>query len=277
MLIVPIVQNQDRVIRPRDFSFLTTDQLLVTSVFRTIQGEGPYAGRPAVFVRLAGCNYGDKTNFCRGCDTSFQFDKGTIYTHAALMDKIKALEGYDLRDILVVTGGEPTLQPSLLDFLNYARPAFEVLQIETNGSQAHFFDDYSRRRSINQPIRFPWVSIVVSPKANLAAMRYSKLSPTVLNSAACLKFVLSSDANDPHHEVPDWALGQLDSLDEHLTIYVSPLAVYQRPYEGEVASAWEDGLLDRERTAANYAYAAQYAMKHNLRLSIQMHLFTAIP
>lgn len=32
------------------------DKLLVTSIFYTIQGEGPFAGHPAIFVRLANCN-----------------------------------------------------------------------------------------------------------------------------------------------------------------------------------------------------------------------------
>ena len=36
----------------------------VHSIFHTIQGEGPYCGHPAVFIRLAGCNLQ-----CPGCDT----------------------------------------------------------------------------------------------------------------------------------------------------------------------------------------------------------------
>jgi 7-carboxy-7-deazaguanine synthase len=275
VIIVPITQNVDRIIRAKDYDFLKSDELLVTSVFRTIQGEGPYAGQVAVFVRLAGCNYGDKMAHCAGCDTSFQFDKGRVMTHADLLKEIKALPGFSLEDILVVTGGEPTLQPSLLDFFRKARGYFHAMQIETNGSQASFFKQYAERRAAD--LSFPWVSIVVSPKAAaLPAGRYAQLSPVVLSNASCLKFVLSSVEEDPHHEVPDWAIACKNSYDNPLLVYVSPLAVYAKAYDGEVASAWEDGLLDRKATAANYSYAAAYAMKHNLRLSIQQHLFLGV-
>ncbi|HEY6020017.1 MAG TPA: 7-carboxy-7-deazaguanine synthase QueE, partial [Candidatus Paceibacterota bacterium] len=42
------------------------ESFLVKDIFYTIQGEGPYAGRPAVFVRLGGCNLR-----CAFCDTDF--------------------------------------------------------------------------------------------------------------------------------------------------------------------------------------------------------------
>lgn len=44
------------------FKDAAQDTLLVTSVFFTLQGEGPYSGLPAVFVRLAKCNL--NCSFC---------------------------------------------------------------------------------------------------------------------------------------------------------------------------------------------------------------------
>lgn len=85
--------------------------------------------------------------------------------------------------------------------------------------------------------------------------------------------MVSADPNDPHHTIPQWAL----DFAKDGVVYVSPMAIYKKAYPGEVSSIWDDDLIDREKTAQNYAYAAQYAMKHNLHLSLQTHLFTAIP
>jgi 7-carboxy-7-deazaguanine synthase len=42
------------------------DNILVKGTFFSIQGEGKHAGRPAFFVRLAGCNLK-----CGLCDTDW--------------------------------------------------------------------------------------------------------------------------------------------------------------------------------------------------------------
>src|SRR3954467_9071958 len=42
------------------------NSLSIHSIFYTLQGEGPYSGCPAVFMRLAGCNLQ-----CPGCDTDY--------------------------------------------------------------------------------------------------------------------------------------------------------------------------------------------------------------
>ena len=47
--------------------------LAVHSIFYTIQGEGPFAGETAVFVRLAGCNLQ-----CPLCDTDYTSDRRMV-------------------------------------------------------------------------------------------------------------------------------------------------------------------------------------------------------
>lgn len=266
---IPIIpQNTDRNVSMRDFND-ANGGIRVTSIFPTIQGEGPYAGWPAMFVRLAGCNYGSKTDFCKFCDTSFQIDNGTLYSPNDLLDRLIRDPKYHHEQVLVVTGGEPTLQLNLLDLIVKADNSFHKIQIETNGTQPKFFQEAGERGMRKM------FHTVVSPKANLRIGSYPKVHDDVRWWADCFKFVLSSDPENPHHEIPDWALA--DAKHSAKSVYVSPMAVYKRPYDGEVSSIWDDTLIDRARTAANYAYAAQYAMKHNLKLSLQTHLFTAIP
>ncbi len=263
---IPILtQNVDRAVSARDYKSLGT-KIAVTSVFSTIQGEGPYAGHPAMFVRLAGCNYGGKDTHCNFCDTSFFLDSSTAYEPEDLVAAVIATEGYHPKQVLVITGGEPTLQNNLLTFIVKVRPHFKEIQIETNGTQPKFYTE-----AINRGIAIhSYFKSVVSPKANLKTGKYAPVPGDVLWWANCLKFVVSADPDNAHHEVPEWALASAK------TIYVSPMAIYLKAYSGEVSSIWEDGLIDKEATARNYNYAAQYAMKHNLLLSLQTHLFIGL-
>lgn len=116
-----------------------TRDLLVSEVFGpTIQGEGPLAGTPAVFVRLGLCNLS-----CSWCDTPYtwdwdRYDRTTELSHLPtqpILDFIR-VTGVPL---LVVTGGEPLVQANrLVPFLEDLRrqvPGVRV-QVETNGTMA---------------------------------------------------------------------------------------------------------------------------------------------
>ncbi len=103
-------------------------------VFHSLQGEGAFAGRPAVFLRLAFCNLA-----CAWCDTRYTWDWGpgdqekeTVGLSPAGAEE--AILRYGCRS-LVVTGGEPLLQQAGL------APLLEALggrgfwiEIETNGT-----------------------------------------------------------------------------------------------------------------------------------------------
>jgi organic radical activating enzyme len=267
----------DRNISPSFFKADPPGTLLVTSIFFTIQGEGPFAGHPAVFVRLSGCNLGAKginAAGCQFCDTDFRVDRGKRMTFgeikAAALEEVCVKAGVPFDEwmrhpLYVITGGEPMLQRNLVDFV--ALTDWKV-QIETNGMYSlpieQWYPDFSDE---------PMVHIVVSPKLG-AAKKYPKLKPEVIDRSACLKFLLECDDTSPYFEVPDYA------FEYPRTVYVSPMAVYRRemtPAEGERASIWDQTLIDHRLTANNYQYAARYALKHGLRLSLQTHLFCAIP
>ena len=130
----------------------------VKEMFLTLQGEGMQAGRRAVFLRMAGCNLwsgreADRARAqCRFCDTDFvgtDGENGGRYEAGALADRAAALWGEGDRPLVVITGGEPTLQldAALIDALHAA--GFEIA-IETNGT-------------LPAPAGIDW--ICVSPKA----------------------------------------------------------------------------------------------------------------
>jgi 7-carboxy-7-deazaguanine synthase len=85
---------------------MQNDQINISEIFYSIQGEGLLAGRPSVFIRLAGCPLR-----CKYCDTEYALDSasGTKMSIDKVMKKImKYLPAY-----AVITGGEPLVSPQI--------------------------------------------------------------------------------------------------------------------------------------------------------------------
>jgi len=120
----------------------------VKEIFYTLQGEGANAGRPAVFLRFAGCNLWTgreedrATATCTFCDTDFVGTDGPaggkFGTARELADAVRsrwpARDTDGARPLVVCTGGEPLLQldETLVGALHAA--GFEIA-VETNGTQ----------------------------------------------------------------------------------------------------------------------------------------------
>ena len=117
----------------------------VKAVWKTLQGEGFWAGRPAVFVRLAGCNMWDgeadhrERDFARTgaacamfCDTDFR-RRGSVKLSAAdLVAEALCVAG--AVRFVVLTGGEPLLQADAA-FIEAFHAAGFAVAVETNGTR----------------------------------------------------------------------------------------------------------------------------------------------
>jgi organic radical activating enzyme len=103
----------------------------VNEIFKSIQGEGPNFGKPAIFLRTAQCNLK-----CTWCDTKYTWDwenyDFTKEVKEMPIDEIKKkILDLEIKH-LVITGGEPLLQQDdLADLLSFLKPDFYV-EIETN-------------------------------------------------------------------------------------------------------------------------------------------------
>ena len=96
----------------------------INEIFFSIQGESSYSGWPCAFIRLSGCNLR-----CSYCDTQYAFDEGTEMSVAEILGSI---DSYPTK-LVLVTGGEPMLQPSIHELLaNLLERDYEVL-LETGG------------------------------------------------------------------------------------------------------------------------------------------------
>lgn len=290
----------NEIIGKKYFDNAPENSLFVTSMFFTLQGEGPFSGQPALFIRLAKCNLD-----CSFCDTFF--DDGDWMTYEQIEQKMfetvldfwrgksKPVPDWAVTDdnldapkypgvVLVMTGGEPLLQENISEFMRRQLPKFRAVQVESNG--------------IPDTVVPEGVTLVCSPKCiekNGRAIKYLAPSKTILNRADCLKFVMEANPDSPYSNIPDWALEWKRSNPEK-EIYVSPMNVYnsfpqrikllraekgtitmaERSTVDEVISFWEPGLLNLEANQRNHEYTGQYCIEHGLRLNLQQHLYASL-
>jgi 7-carboxy-7-deazaguanine synthase (Cx14CxxC type) len=140
----------------------------VKEIYYTLQGEGARTGRPAVFLRFAGCNLWsgrerDRTRaVCRFCDTDFVGTDGegggkfrTAEALAAAVARRWPEFGTGSRPYVVCTGGEPLLQLDDAAVAALHEHGFEV-GVETNGT-------------VPAPAGIDW--ICVSPKAGATVVQ----------------------------------------------------------------------------------------------------------
>lgn len=153
----------------------------VFKVWLTLQGEGPFAGTPAVFVRLAGCNLQCGANSV-ACDTDYTSVRERL-TPGTLLPEVLRARGTSAARLVVLTGGEPFRQ-SLTPFIGLlAESRFDV-QVETNGT---LFDPVLRD---GRTARWP-LTVVCSPKTprlNTALAEWTAGN----TSKSCYKYVLEA-------------------------------------------------------------------------------------
>ncbi len=158
----------------------------VKEIYYTLQGEGAQTGRPAVFLRFAGCNLWSgreqhrKDAVCRFCDTEFVGTDGPgggrFVTAGDLAEAVAAAWPGGGDPYVVCTGGEPLLQldRQAIDALHDA--GFEV-GVESNGT-------------IEAPAGIDWLCISPKGTAEIVQRNGDELK---------LVFPQLEDAAQPEH------------------------------------------------------------------------------
>jgi 7-carboxy-7-deazaguanine synthase len=98
--------------------------LSVNEIFYSIQGESTYAGKPCVFVRLAGCDLR-----CSWCDTAYAFNEGR---KMSVDDVLQHVDQYG-SPLVEVTGGEPLLQEDVYPLMERLLDTGRTVLLETGG------------------------------------------------------------------------------------------------------------------------------------------------
>lgn len=97
----------------------------IVEIFESLQGEGWNTGMPALFIRFGKCNLA-----CPWCDTDYN-----RYGSMSLSDIMQRVCQAATRNI-IITGGEPAIQPHLAVLLDALKAEGCYLAAETNGLKA---------------------------------------------------------------------------------------------------------------------------------------------
>ena len=215
----------------------------VHSVFPTIQGEGPFAGRPAIFVRLFGCNLQ-----CPGCDTDYT-SKRMPYTTDQLLDVCDSHRTAP-NPLIVLTGGEPFRQDIRELVLMLLRNGYAV-QVESNGTVDMDLSSIFEW-TLKMDVPEDHFQLVISPKT-------AKVAESSKRFASAWKYILQAGEVD------------LDGLPKR------SLEMKQRP--ARPPGAFSNSRVyvqpmdekDRDKNQANTAAAVASCMKFGFRMSLQTH------
>lgn len=223
------------------------DHVEFIRMWDTIQGEGPYAGMPAIFIRLAGCNLQ-----CPLCDTDYTNNVKTLPVWE-VVDRLCERWKPCYRNLVVITGGEPFRQPFVLyELISLLLMRGYRVQVETNGIVA------SGAKS-EMPI-VQWenmisrgLTIVCSPKASVVTL------PSQL--ICCWKYVVRAGEIDDSG-LPTRVLGRKDRParpTNNNQIYIQPADEY-------------DVDLNHQNTLA----ALKSCQMFNFRFSLQIHKYIGV-
>ncbi len=220
-------------------------EIHVHSIFKTIQGEGPFAGRPAIFVRLAGCNLK-----CPLCDTEYT-SLDSPMTPIDLLHQIEITTGPRRFSVplplIVITGGEPFRQDLHKLLWTLLEHGYEI-QIETNDTLSS-----NLTMTLHAHAR---LSIVCSPKTSYIN---KKLEPFIDAFKYIVKAGEISDTDglptrSLDHPTGKGILFRPDPTYSVHKIYLQPLDEQNTGYNQD--NSWE---------------AAVSCMKFGYTLSLQMH------
>lgn len=218
-------------VRPQEIS--DGESLWIQSVFYTLQGEGPFIGKPALFVRLAGCNLK-----CFWCDTDFE----SSVWHPTLDELFERIESERPKhcQLVVITGGEPFRQ-NIAPLVERILKMGLSVQIETNGTLWVELPDH------------PNLHIVCSPKSSFI---HEKLLPRVTT----FKYVLESDG-----------VSLEDGLPNKSTQKVGTETTIARPPAGSDIYVMPLDAGEEKLNEANRRTCVDVAMRFGYRLTLQSH------
>jgi organic radical activating enzyme len=252
----------------RKFDPSTGEVFRIQEIYFTIQGEGPFAGIPAVFIRLAGCNLR-----CHFCDTDFEsnydkdpWDLNLIRTWITTLNMREG--GGRKTNLVVLTGGEPMRQriAPLIDLI--CGELGLHAQIETSGTlwfPADSIPEHGIQTDLGlpQPKRY---SFVVSPKTG-------EVNPAFNEVTLAWKYVVEEGGVAMNG-------GEGDGLPSLSTQIPGRKCILARPPKRTLAQSifiQPMDVPDRVQYLRNLDVAIGICLSYGYRLSLQQHKVINLP
>lgn len=207
--------------------------------WRTIQGEGPFAGRAATFIRLWGCHLQ-----CFFCDTDFESDeRGTRVD--ALVDSCIG------PDLVVLTGGEPMRQ-NIVPLCKALFNKGHTVQIETAGS-------------------FWWPALAPFCAAGLLYVVVSPKTPTVHKElrASAWKYIIS--ATDELDDLDGLPRTNTQNREGVPKLLARPFCVARDQVSKRVVYVQPMDEQDPVKNQANLDLCVRLVQTYDYTLSLQQH------
>lgn len=215
----------------------------VQSIFPTLQGEGPFCGTPAVFVRLAGCNLQ-----CPGCDTDYT-SKRRHMTVELIVQAVQMERTTQTPGLVVITGGEPFRQ-DIAPLIEALLAAKFYVQIESNGTlpapQSILWEHAIGARN--------GAYLVCSPKTG-------RVHQTVVKAACAFKYVMAADSVDPEDGLPVLALNHTAHPRVARPSRRLQGLIYLQPMDSQ----------DEATNSLNRAVCVASCLKYGYTLQLQVH------
>lgn len=228
--------------QPIEKQFLDPDGIVeVHHIFRTIQGEGPFTGERAIFIRLAGCNLQ-----CPGCDTEYTSQR-TRMTPKEVCIKMEDVAP-PFGCLVVISGGEPTRQ-NIGPLCNALLKSGYKVQIESNGVRR---PDSLTINLIDRGL----LTLVISPKTKF-------INEMAASLATCFKYVLRDGDIDPVDGLPLRALEHTASPRVARPPTSFKGVIYINPYDEKNEEANKRHLAATARSCSEFGY----------RMGVQLHKY----
>jgi len=243
----------------------------VQSIFYTIQGEGPFCGTPAVFIRLAGCNLQ-----CPQCDTDYTSNRRLMDAYQIISEvklakfwhlvsqerEVKELDDSEVSKtpnysgLIVITGGEPFRQHLFYLIFKLHQSLNCYVQVESNGT-------------LPPPTGIEFSKIVVKPMHRnflVVSPKTGTVNKRTEEAACCYKYVGCADSLDPDDGLP------LRALDHP----ASPKLA--RPPEGFQGVVYLQPVdhYEKKRNQLNQDACLLSCMKHGHTLQLQVHKLVGV-